>query len=277
MNHIVQLQNRLKLMFCFRFFVLAISLFGLFGIPYCSESMKNILIGISGSGIVWSAVELFDLIVTTYSKYVVEKNEFRSDIIKEIRNIRKIFIQYKTPEEIPWKDVDQCTTKLFSVFSAFNAKSSVFVLTKEWENMHNYIERLYWKTNSCVFHQISFTNDKKGELFKIFICTEIKKEQCKNSQIFALQEHRWSSVSIRYQQMRDIEVNTTPLPRAELPLEKIKDYVREDSKCDDDHRITSYFTLNLYKIFEQEIISIKRTCAPKLIWELVFRRLKKYD
>ncbi len=173
MNSIYEAQLKLKRILDFRilvFVVASILMLVYFFIPTCFLQLGNILIGIACSAGVWSLVELFDLATQTYCQYVTEKNDFFGGMNDEFEKLREIFKEYEQAEQVPWDKVNDCVEDIYNYLYEFSFKSSVFVLTEEWEKITNYIERLHWKMFAYVFEkESSDSKDLRKKSFMMFL------------------------------------------------------------------------------------------------------------
>lgn len=163
-----QFQNKLRKKYKFRIIVFVISVFiSILFIPYntVSPALWGVLLGIGGSGLTWALFEFFDLSLNVYEEYSREFYDYFSNVNDHWTKIKKAFKTIKNPSGIDWPNVKKDLYDLYNMSSSFPFHGPAFSISQEFEDAHNYIARLYWKTESCC-------SQKKFEtLYNAFVIT----------------------------------------------------------------------------------------------------------
>lgn len=145
--------------FLFRAVVFILALLGCVGYVFLQKYNNvvwSFILGISGSALVWAAVELFDFFVQTYHQYCKERaaflimtNEYFSKVKELIR---------KDTVNIPWNEVQAIWDELWEKVARHPFVAPVYCLSKEFDEAGNYIQRIDMKLLAC------FTLAENGEL-----------------------------------------------------------------------------------------------------------------
>lgn len=170
------LQKVLRKQFWFRSAVLLISLIGfvLYVVINCDWWLKidDLVLGICGSAFVWSLVEIFDFFVKTYSRYCSERAEYLLNIQKVFDNI--VDIIRNSTEDNNWEEVCDLAENLYRMSCKYPFKSEFFALSKEFFEVHSYLERLFWKMTATNY--LSRLGKKEAYYKNIIINALVKVE-----------------------------------------------------------------------------------------------------
>ena len=143
-------QTVLRQKFGFRFLVCILSLFG------CCLYLKHneqcpllwgMILGLCGSALVWALVELIDWVIHTHYHYESERNSFyflQENYFQKMKSCIKSDIN-----NIPMYELSSIVSDLYDAMNKFLFSSEVYVISAEFEKCCNYIERMYWKFESC--------------------------------------------------------------------------------------------------------------------------------
>lgn len=142
-------QRVLRNKFWFRIIICILSLLGIaFYLLYkINTSLWSIIIGVCGSALVWSLVELVDFIIQTHYQYESERNTFFGIISNHFCKMKTIIRE--NDNEIPMHDLKKIVNELYDETNKFIFSSNIYPISKEFEMCSNYIERMYWKFYSC--------------------------------------------------------------------------------------------------------------------------------
>lgn len=257
MNWSDEARNRLRKRFMARIYICFLSLLLISITAYianCNQLWSNILMGVSCSALVWSIVELYDFFIDTYYKYIEEKFKFSDELNQEILPLRAIFRKNKTAEEIPWYLVKESVEKIRTSICIFSRKSDVFILTEEWENISNYITRLYWKTTSYI---TGSELAEEEELYSVFVDTRVISDY---EWVMAMGKDSNDSAT-KWSALKNIEINITPVDQFLLSTNKLLENDIGEGK-----------SLRLYQTFLKEVANINRTSIVALVFKLLFRK-----
>lgn len=147
--------------FLFRLLVLLFSVAGciLYGnFNNYSPTVWAIILGLSGSALVWSFVELFDFFIETYRQFTNERSQFF--IMTEVHwsQLRSIFRSDISVEELPWEKIADIVDDLYSKTASFPFQGGIYSISKEFESAVDYITRMYWKSHG---YQHSIAQQRK--------------------------------------------------------------------------------------------------------------------
>lgn len=143
-------QRVLRQRFWFRLLVLLSSVAGciLYGIfNSYSPTVWAIILGLSGSALVWSFVELFDFFIETYRQFTSERSQFFIMTEEHWSKLRSVFRSDTLIEKLPWEKVADIVDALYSKTALFPFQGGIYSISKEFELSANYITRMYWKSH----------------------------------------------------------------------------------------------------------------------------------
>lgn len=145
--------------FWFRAIVFILALLGCVGYIFL-QKFNNVLwsfiFGISGSALVWAAVELFDFFVQTYHQYCTERAAFlimTDEYFSKVKNLIR-----KDKVNIPWDEVHATWGELWEKVARYPFSAPVYCLSKEFYEAGNYIQCIDMKILAC------FALAENGEL-----------------------------------------------------------------------------------------------------------------
>lgn len=195
-------QKVLRQRFLFRVIIMVLSgicciLYGFFN--SCCPAFWGVILGLSGSALVWSFVELFDFFIETYQQFTNERCQFFIMTEHHWSQLRSIFRTEVNIEKIPWDKVSELVDNLYSETAAFPFQGGVYAISKEFETAATYITRLYWKTHGYIHSREKKNTREYWEPFYktfVFLTSEVAKEPAKtftdfsriNDQIDALRK-----------------------------------------------------------------------------------------
>ena len=178
-------QTALRQKLSFRIIICVLSLLGsgLYLFFNDNTSMWGVIIGICGSALVWSLVELFDFFVQTFYQYESERNAFLGLLSNDFGRIKTIIRANK--DEIPMHEIKGIVTELYDNLNSFIFGNNIYPISKEFERCSNYIERLFWKFDACC-SGIYDDCEEKDEYYKKLYdsLVEVKKEKDATSKRF---------------------------------------------------------------------------------------------
>lgn len=178
-------QTALRQKLSFRIIICVLSLLGsgLYLFLNDNTSMWGVIIGICGSALVWSLVELFDFFVQTFYQYESERNIFLGLLSNDFGRMKTIIRANK--DEIPMHEIKEIVTELYDNLNSFIFGNNIYPISKEFERCSNYIERLFWKFDACC-SGIYDDCEEKDEYYKKLYdsLVEVKKEKEATSKRF---------------------------------------------------------------------------------------------
>lgn len=195
-------QKLLRQQFWFRLLVLISLIAGcvLYGfLNIYSLALWGIVLGVSGSALVWSFVELIDFFVKTYQQYTNERNQFFIMVENHWKQLQSIFKTQVDIINIPWEEVVTIIDDLYNTAASFPFQGCIYSISKEFETASIYITRLYWKSHGYMYSiKKENTQDYWEPFYKTFVLITSELPQkpmktlknlcCINNQIDALQE-----------------------------------------------------------------------------------------
>lgn len=192
--------------FLFRLLVLLFSVAGciLYGnFNNYSPTVWAIILGLSGSALVWSFVELFDFFIETYRQFTNERSQFF--IMTEVHwsQLRSIFRSDISVEELPWEKIADIVDDLYSKTASFPFQGGIYSISKEFESAVDYITRMYWKSHGYQHSTAKKnTRDYWEPFYRDFVSiqSEVAKEPAK---IFT----DFSCIDNRIDPLREIDVS----------------------------------------------------------------------
>lgn len=108
---------------------------------------KGWIIGVAGSALVWSMVEMVDFFVKTYEQYCKERVRFWvmvESAFSEIENVIKADL-----ENISWSVVFDIIKNLQSKAARFPFENGIYTCSREFYKSYYYIENLRFKLLGC--------------------------------------------------------------------------------------------------------------------------------
>lgn len=210
-------QIKYKKMIGFRIIAISVSIIFLivcFFIPnnYFSE-LQNILIGIFASSFVWGIVDLFNYVHEIHIECHKEFIELSKKCYKGCKEIRNIFRESASFENLEWVKVKDLFNKLSAEVIEQAHKSSILFLTKDFQDFYNYLTRASIKVEKYVDeygNKITCT-EKMEELYNILVFIDEEEYLMndlnqKNTLLKESESH-----------LRDIEINYEPLKLLDYP------------------------------------------------------------
>lgn len=199
-------QRVLRQRFWFRLLVLLFSvasciLYGIFN-SY-SPTVWGVILGLSGSALVWSFVELFDFFVEIYRQFTSERSQFFIITEKHWSQLRRVFRSNTSIEDLPWEKVADIVDDLYSKTALFPFQGGIYSISKEFELAVNYITRLYWKSHGYQHSRAKKnTRDYWEPFYRDFVSiqSEVAKEPAKTFTNFF-------RINNRIDALREIEVS----------------------------------------------------------------------
>lgn len=175
-------QKVLRQKFCFRVIVCVLSLIVSVIYLKCNDNINNlwsVIIGVSGSALVWSLVELVDFFVNTFYQYESERNILFGFVFEYFGKIKQV-IRANIDNEIPMHEIKKYINELYDEVNNFIFSNSIYPISIEFYKCSNYIERMYWKFDACcqrIYDECEEKNDLYYKLYDSIIKEENKKEK----------------------------------------------------------------------------------------------------
>lgn len=226
--------------------------------------MVNFIFGVAASGVFWSIVELFDLIINTKSLYCSERNKLIfivDEYLCEMINV----LSKKKNEEIDWEKFRECKDELWGKVARYPFECDIYTISEEFQEIANYIWRLSWKFDGCFFYK---TNEVKKNAFYSSVVSIVKfTDRCRVEEldIFTLKDNM--------DEMAKIELNFEPL---ELPKGLMivgqKGNLGKYTNLTNNYSIYTTFLPRL--IFEEKVIRRPVENSIVLIFKLLWRTIK---
>lgn len=171
----MRIQKMLREQFCFRVIILAFAggaciLYG--GLGSQASNGWGIVLGIAASALVWALVELFDFFVSTYHRYCLERSQFILLMTRKWSEIRGLLSENR--DEIEWKPIKHLIELLYEEVANYPFCGGVYAVSKEFEDIANYINRMSWRTHGCFWNldNIPVGSHQVQSLYDMLIVTE---------------------------------------------------------------------------------------------------------
>ena len=171
-------QGVLRKRFGFRLLVCLASIIG--SVVYLiyddvSKPIWGVILGLCGSALVWALVELFDFVIQTHHQYESERNAFWGFVLDHFRMMKDEI--RADVDNIPMHELHRIVKDLYGELNKFVFSSNVYSVSREFEMCSNYLERMYWKFDSCC-HEINDEYEDRDEYYKkLYDALLLKKEE----------------------------------------------------------------------------------------------------
>lgn len=152
-------QYALRQSFIFRLLVLIASVFGCalyFILNADYPTLSGFVFGLSGSGFMWSLVEIVDFFIEIHKVFEKERSLFFVMLEKYWSQLRCFFRSANNAKDVDWDKVIMCINNLYNDVATFPFQGGIYSISKEFEEATIYITRLYWKATG-------YANSKKRE------------------------------------------------------------------------------------------------------------------
>lgn len=262
-------QRVLRKKFLFRILVFAISLS--FFIYYWKTgwtgTIPNIFLGVSGSLCAWALVELIDFFVETGQRYWDQRNQF---ILMINGYWHEMTIPLKEEyDNISYDVVKSVVDRMYNEVALFPFKAEVYTLSKEWEQLANYITRLQEAFWANYFYGLGFKNDlieKRQYLYSILV----KEEKLSPNPIkykndideIVKQAEKFSRVDITFEKLQEnraIRHTTRGLIRETFDILEAK---------------VTLYSLKPQLDFEEKILSNNKKPCFLTVMKIMFRKVQ---
>ena len=111
------------------------------------KTIKDLLLGIAGSALVWSFIELFDFIMNTFEAYKDQRDKF----IEQGQNFCSglcDLLKNKEPEKFDYQAVCSLVSNYHQTICQTPFHEPIYAISDEFIDTYNYINRLNWKLSS---------------------------------------------------------------------------------------------------------------------------------
>ncbi len=263
-------QAVLQQRFWFRAIVCIVSLAGsvLYLIFNDNTSFWGLTIGICGSALVWSLVELFDFFVQTYYQYESERNTFWGVVMEHFSRMKTII--RASSDEIPMQELKAVVNELYNEINPFIFNSNIYPVSKEFDMCSNYIERMYWKFYACcsdIYNDFEEQSEYYKKLHDSILLIKEEKEDASTKRSFNV-----IFIKKIVAEMTDIELS---FERYQIPEDIVsKDVtgnIKETFTIPDNMYVTTTFIPDLafYNLYQNS-----KTKAFCTVMCLLFRKVK---
>lgn len=267
------MQHVLREQFCVRIFIGALSATGC--ILYIKfniykPSFWGVILGLCGSALVWSFVELIDFIIKTFHQYNLERNDFFKmnynhwhEILKAINSSDNACIDFYNVK----KEID----KFYSSVAEFPFNGAVYSISKEFEEAHNYIHRLHWKFHGFFWNRhdrnLDVNSDEYKCLYEVMVKSEINKVSIKNMVSW------YKDIDGKSRSLKNIKIN---YDKFDIPNGLVEHGCNGNIR--DTFNLTGHsheiLTLKPQKDFEDRFLSVKTISMIKTVIGLLFRKIR---
>lgn len=231
------------------------------------SSLWGMIVGLSGSALVWSLVELFDFFIQTYFQFESERNVFLGITVGYFCKMKKIIRE--NDKKIPMQDLRKIVEELHDKMNEFVFDGKIYPMSKEFELCSNYIERMYWKFYSCCLEikdECEERTENYEKLYKSIILIEEQKEKTLKNFF------REMNVQKNYAEMTDIDLSFEPFQLPDgIVTEDLTGNLGETITVLDKVRVTKTFIPDL-KL--QGIYSDSKNGCFCTVMSLIFRRVR---
>lgn len=163
--------------------------------------LKTVILGISGSALAWSIVEIIDFFINTFDAYKDQRIKLLRIIFCHFAELKK-FVRINKAEELDLEKVNAVIEKLMRDVFSFPFEGKVYSISSEFQQIANYVRRMYWKTLG-VAH---FGNDD----YKKQLYNSLVKQSSEYSEIIYKRFMRdFANLSSNYEELAEIEIDFT--------------------------------------------------------------------
>ena len=191
-------QKVLRCKFWFRFFICLASLISCSCYLFFGNNSHiwSVIVGISGSALVWALVELFDFFVQTHHKYESERNLFLEILTDHFSEMKSRIRTNR--DNFSMNEIKIIVNNLYDKTNRFLFSSEVYAISSEFKECCNYLERLRWKFEACCA-KINKDCDKSNEYYqKLYtaILTIEEKQETTSKRLFTYASANKSTIEI---------------------------------------------------------------------------------
>ncbi len=159
----------------------------------------SVIIGVSGSALVWALVELVDFFIQTQYRYESERNTFLGIITDSFCKMKSII--RASDDEIPMHELKSITLNLYEEINNFLFNNDIYPVSKEFESCCNYIERMRWKFDACcagIYDDCEERNECYQKLYDAILLVKKEKELTSKRffECFSSQKSEWEMTNI---------------------------------------------------------------------------------
>ena len=159
----------------------------------------SVIIGVSGSALVWALVELVDFFIQTQYRYESERNTFLGIITDSFCKIKSII--RASDDEIPMHELKSITLNLYEEINNFLFNNDIYPVSKEFELCCNYVERMRWKFDACcvgIHDDCEERNECYQKLYDAILLVKKEKELTSKRffECFSSQKSEWEMTNI---------------------------------------------------------------------------------
>lgn len=137
-------QKYLRTKLFFRIFIFVISFIGCwYAHIYKDNSFSNLILGISGSALVWSLIHIIDYSIDMANQYHNEKNRFLVLKNRDFRKIKNIIRPtLNSNQELSRKEISQAINEMIQDLNNYYFENSIYPLSFEFIDFYDYMNRL---------------------------------------------------------------------------------------------------------------------------------------
>lgn len=176
--------------------------------------LKTVILGISGSAFAWSFVEIIDFFINTFDAYKDQRIKVLRIIFCHFAELKE-FVRIERIEEFDFEKANVVIEKLARDVFSFPFEGRVYTISSEFQNIENYIKRMYWKTlgvahfdNDDYKQQLYNSLVKQSNVYSDAICKQFMKN--------------FTNLNYEYGKIAEIEINFESLPEPDILIDSLE-------------------------------------------------------
>lgn len=235
------------------------------------KTIKDLLLGVAGSALVWSFIELFDFIVNTFEAYKDQRDNFtekRNDFCSEL------FVLLKD-KEINCSKINTLVSSFHRTISQTPFTEPIYAISDEFIDIYNYINRLFWKLSGIQYYHDSHCDMESKESSKKKMYDTLVEISISHQEITDFLQNN-NTIDEEYERLSNIEINTKPFP---IPFSVVS--LGSEGNLGTNINIigtntgkVEHKTLKISKFFDK---IDSRSPSTWIVFSLIFGKIKPYE
>ena len=129
----------------------------------------GVALGIAGSALVWSLVEIVDFFINTDEVFEEERSQFFGIVETHWSELKDCFRNTEDAQDVDWDKVFNKIDDIYNDVAMFPFKGSTYSISKEFEDAAIYITRLYWIAHGYKYSTVEKGQDYWDSFYNIFV------------------------------------------------------------------------------------------------------------
>ena len=179
-----------------------------------NEDIKSVILGITGSALAWSIVEIVDFFINTFDAYKDQRIKLLRIVFCHFAELKELVRIDKT-EELDLEKVSEVIGKLTHDVYSFPFEGRIYSISSEFQQIANYISRMYWKTLGVAHFG---HDDNKKQLYNSLVkqSSEYSDEICKQFM------RDFTSLTSKYEELSKIGISFEFLPEPDIVRDSLE-------------------------------------------------------